>query len=149
MSRTPEINRRKFIKTSSAVTLGLSMLSVPTILLGKDDRKVNIALIGVGLRGRNHLNLLLRRDDVNVTAICDIDPDALKRSQEMISKAGKKTAKEFTGSETAYLNMLEEDNIDGVVIATPWLWHTRMAVDTMKAGKYAGVEVSAANTLEE
>ena len=62
---------------------------------------------------------------------------------------GKKKALEFTGSDQAYLKMIELENLDGVIIATPWLWHTRMAVDTMKAGKYAGVEVSAANTLEE
>ncbi len=49
----------------------------------------------------------------------------------------------------AWQKMLERDDIEGVIIATPWLWHTKMAVGAMKAGKYAGVEVSAANTLEE
>lgn len=149
MSKSSEINRRHFIKTSSALGVGLSLVSFPTILFGKDDRKVKIALIGVGLRGRNHLNLLLRRDDVEVVAICDIDPASLAKSQEMISKSGKKAAIEFKGSETAYLDLLAEKDIEGVIISTPWLWHTRMAVDAMKAGKYAGVEVSAANTLEE
>ena len=144
-----DIDRRSFIKSSAIAGVGLSTLSIPNVLFGKDDRKVRIGLIGVGLRGRNHLNVLLQREDTEVVAICDIDADALKRSQEMVSKAGKKKAAEFTGSETAYLKLLAEDNIDGVIIATPWLWHTRMAVDAMKAGKYAGVEVSAANTLEE
>ena len=148
MTNLLDISRRDFIRTGSAAGIGLSLLSFPTILLGKDDRKVKIALIGLGLRGRAHLGLLLSREDVDVVAICDIEPEALIRSQDMIRKAGKKAVKEFTGSETAYLKLLEED-IDGVIIATPWLWHTRMAVDTMKAGKYAGVEVSAANTLEE
>ena len=36
-----------------------------------------------------------------------------------------------------------------MIISTPWLWHTRMSVEAMRAGKYAGVEVSAANTLQE
>lgn len=149
MTISSELNRRKFIKTTSAAAIGLSLTSMPNILFGKDDRKARIALIGVGLRGRNHLNVLLRRDDVELTAICDIDPEALKKSQEMVNKFGRKAPKEFTGSDAAYLKLLEEDNIDGVIISTPWLWHTRMAVDTMKAGKYAGIEVSAANTLEE
>ncbi len=149
MAGLSRIDRRKFIQTTSAAGLGLSLMSFPEIVTGKDDRKVKIALIGVGLRGRNHLHLLLRRRDVEVVAICDIDKDALQKSQAMISKAGKPAAKEFTGSETAYLNLLAEKDIAGVVISTPWLWHTRMAVDTMQAGKYAGVEVSAANTLEE
>ena len=149
MSKLTEINRRDFIKTTSTIGVGLSLASFPSILFGEDNRKVKMALIGVGLRGRNHLNLLLRRDDVEVVAICDIDPASLAKSQEMISKSGKKAAIEFKGSETAYLDLLAEKNIEGVIISTPWLWHTRMAVDAMKAGKYAGVEVSAANTLEE
>ena len=144
-----EVNRRKFIKTTTAAGVGLSLMGFPKLVSGKDDRKVRMALIGVGLRGRNHLHLLLQRPDTEVVAICDIDPEALAKARDMIKNAGKKAAKEFTGSETAYKKMLEEDNIDGVVISTPWLWHTRMAVDTMKAGKYAGVEISAANTLEE
>jgi hypothetical protein len=36
-----------------------------------------------------------------------------------------------------------------VVIATPWIWHTPMAVAAMKAGKNVAVEVPAARTLDE
>ncbi len=39
--------------------------------------------------------------------------------------------------------------MDAVIISTPWLWHTRMAKDAMLAGKFTGLEVSAANTMEE
>src|SRR5699024_9846598 len=45
--------------------------------------------------------------------------------------------------------LLDSKNVDAVVISTPWLWHTRMAVDSMEAGKYTGVEVSASQTIEE
>lgn len=149
MKKAPDIKRRDFIKSTSVAGLGLTVLGLPNFVFGKDDRKVKMGLIGVGLRGRNHLNLLLRRDDVEVVAICDIDPNSLASARDMISKSGKKAAKEFTGSETAYKDLLAEQEIEGVIIATPWLWHTPMAVDAMKAGKYAGVEVSAATSLEE
>jgi len=36
-----------------------------------------------------------------------------------------------------------------VIIATPWLWHTPMAVAAMRAGKAVGVEVPAAVTVEQ
>ena len=39
--------------------------------------------------------------------------------------------------------MVKRDDLDGIIIATPWEWHVPMAVATMKAGKYAGIEVSA------
>ena len=61
----------------------------------------------------------------------------------------QKKAVIYDKNEHSFEKMLERDDLDGVIIATPWLWHTKMAVATMKAGKYAGVEVSAANTLQE
>ena len=114
-----------------------------------ENDKLNIGLIGAGLRGTNHLNNLLLRKDVNIVAICDIDPNRINIAKNLISKAGQKTPKTFGINEHDYKNLLELSDVDAVVIATPWLWHTRMTVDAMKAGKYAGVEVSAANTLEE
>ena len=84
-----------------------------------------------------------------MVAICDVDPAAITRTQAILAEEGRPAAAVYQGSETAYEDLLARDDIQGVVISTPWLWHTRMAVDTMKAGKYAGVEVSAANTIEE
>lgn len=111
--------------------------------------KARIGFIGVGLRGRNHLHNLLSRNDVEIPAICDIDPDALQAARGMISAAGFRLPVEYTGSPDEYLRMLQRKDLDGVIISTPWLWHTRMATAAMRAGVYAGVEVSAANTLEE
>ena len=67
----------------------------------------------------------------------------------MIQKAGYYKAVEYGKDDYDYRNLLEQKNIDAVIISTPWLWHTPMTVDAMKAGKYAGVKVSAATTLEE
>ncbi len=123
---------------------------MPFPLFGETQAgKARIGFIGVGSRGRSHLRNLLQRKDVEIPAICDIDPAALEKSREMISKSGFTKAVEYTGSEYAYRDLLARSDLEGVIISTPWLWHTRMSVDAMRAGKYAGVEVSAANTLEE
>jgi len=45
--------------------------------------------------------------------------------------------------------MLEREDLDAVVIATPWRWHTPRAVEAMAAGKHALIEVPAAVTLDE
>jgi hypothetical protein len=45
--------------------------------------------------------------------------------------------------------MLERDDIDAVINATPWRWHTPMSVHAMEAGKHAFVEVPAALTVDE
>jgi predicted dehydrogenase len=116
---------------------------------GNQNSKLNVGLIGAGLRGTNHLENLLLRKDVNVVALCDTDPNRIKIATGLIDKAGAKAPKTFGNTDYDYRKLLEMADVDAVIIATPWLWHTRMTVDAMKAGKYAGVEVSAANTLEE
>lgn len=143
--------RRNFIKKTAITSAGIAIL--PNLSLGitgkKAAQKLKVGVIGVGLRGTNHLVNLLKRDDVLVTAICDIDQNRITIAQNHIEKAGQKKAKAFGKNDLDYRNLLALEEVDAVVIATPWLWHTKMAVDSMKAGKYTGLEVSAANTLEE
>ncbi|MCK0158037.1 Gfo/Idh/MocA family oxidoreductase [Cellulophaga sp. F20128] len=143
--------RRNFLKKTAIAGAGIAV--VPSVTFGMNTSKksdlVRVGIIGVGLRGTNHLNNLLRRDDVVVTAICDVDSNRIDLALEAIAKAGKKKPKVFGKNDKDYLNLLELVDVDAVVISTPWLWHTRMAVDSMRAGKYTGLEVSAANTLEE
>jgi hypothetical protein len=144
-------SRRDFIKKSAIIGTGIAMS--PSLSFGattnKSAEKLKVGLIGVGLRGTNHLNNVLLRDDVLVTAICDIDPRRITIALDTIEKAGEKKPKVFGKNELDYRNLLGLKEVDAVIISTPWLWHTRMAKDSMLAGKYAGLEVSAANTMEE
>lgn len=144
-------SRRTFIKSTGLIGAGLAL--APQIGFGasiyKDQQKLKVGLIGVGLRGTNHLNNLLNRDDVLVTAICDIDENRIAIANAIFDERKLEKPKIFGKNDLDYRNLLELNEVDAVIIATPWLWHTRMAVDAMKAGKYTGLEVSAANTLEE
>lgn len=145
-------NRRDFIKKTAIASAGLSLiphLSFASEINTSKSKKLQLAFIGVGLRGVVHLRNALQRKDVEITAICDIDPKRIELCLKMISDAGFKKPKVFGKDEYDYKNLLELKNVEAVIISTPWLWHARMAVDTMKAGKYTGLEVSAANTLEE
>lgn len=152
-----KINRRHFLKAATIAGAGAALS--PNFIKAEANEpkqkskiikgKVNLAFIGVGLRGRNHVNNAAQRDDVFISSICDIDPDAIKKTQKLLKKHNNKEAKVYTGDEYAFMKLLEDKEIDAVVISTPWLWHTRMAVQAMKAGKYTGLEVSAANTMEE
>jgi len=141
--------RRNFIKNVAMGGLGLSL--APNLSFGQKakDSKVQLGFIGVGGRGRSHLRNILRREDILVPAICDIDPAAVDQTLDMISKAGYEKPTIYSKNENSFQDLLSRDDIDGVIIATPWLWHTPMAVAAMEAGKYAGVEVSAATTLAE
>ncbi len=146
--------RRQFIRTAAITGAATSVATTsvfPAILTGAKpaDTKVRLAFIGVGSRGRSHVEQALFRDDVEITAICDPAPEAISRTTAMIEKAGRKAPVAYGKGDEAFKDMLKRDDIDGVVIATPWEWHVPMAVATMNAGKYAGVEVSATVTLKE
>lgn len=142
-------SRRNFIKNTSLAGMGL--FTVPGFARNSFSAadKLNVGLIGVGLRGTNHLQNLLLRKDVNVTAICDVDVERITIAKKHIADAKGRAPKVFAANDLDYKNLLALSDVDAVIIATPWLWHTRMTVDAMEAGKYAGVEVSASNTLEE
>ncbi|SHI57583.1 Oxidoreductase family, NAD-binding Rossmann fold [Arenibacter nanhaiticus] len=144
-------SRRDFVKKSILAGSGISL--IPSVSFGaiqaKANEKLNLAFIGIGLRGTDHLNNALYRKDVNITAICDTDPERIKLGLTKISDAGFKKPLVFGKNNEDYKNLLALKNVDAVIISTPWLWHSKMAVDAMKAGKYTGLEVSAANTLEE
>lgn len=148
---TKHKSRRTFIKKSAMAGAGIAI--APNISLGaipsSKKQKLRLGLIGVGLRGTNHLQNVLQRDDVLITAICDIDAKRVDIALDKIAKAKQQKPDVFGKNDLDYRNLLELQNVDAVIISTPWLWHARMAKDAMKAGKYTGVEVSAANTMEE
>lgn len=145
------ITRRTFVKNTALAGVGAAAL--PNLMfgnMGSDKKKIlNVGFIGVGLRGASLLELLLKRQDVDVTAICDIDPSRIKVASDLFGRYGKKMPRTFGKDGYDYLRLLDLKDVQAVVIATPWLWHSKMAVDSMKAGKYTGLEVSSATTMEE
>ena len=142
-------NRRNFIKTSAAAGLGFSI--IPSgILFSKDkDTKIKLGFIGVGLRGQNHLELALKRTDTDVIAICDVQQSMIDISLKMIAEAGKPKPQVIMEGPYGYKKLLENKDIDAVIIATPWEWHTVMCIDSMNAKKYVGCEVITGMTVEE
>ena len=142
--------RRTFLQ--SATVLAAGTLTLPSILGARipgTRSDVRIGFIGTGLRGRNHVNNILNHEGVHCPAICDIDPDAVERTLNMFKSKGKPTPKVYADTPDAYLEMLEKEDLDGVIISTNWKWHTPMSIAAMNAGVYTGVEVSAAFSVDE
>lgn len=142
------MRRREFIKNSALAATGLTILP-SGLLFAKTKDKIRLGYIGVGLRGQNHINEGLLRDDVEIVAICDIQERSLSACRQQFSKANKKLPAEYTGGLDAYKKLLDRNDIDAVIIATPWQFHQKQAIDAMKAGKYVGCEVIAGLSLEE
>ena len=141
------MNRRSFVKNTTFSCCYDQYPSVGQFICRSESKK--LGFIGVGLRGQNHLDNALRRTDVEVVAICDVDDHMLKMAGDVVKKSGKPMPKVFTGDPYACKKLLELKEIDGVVIATPWEWHAPMAIGALEAGKYVGTEVMLGITLED
>ncbi len=144
-------NRRQFIKNVSVASAAIAISSSTfAASLMPTDNLLNIAVIGTGLRGQSHIDLLLRRKDVNVVAMCDVNDKMLALAKQQFLKAGKALPAIYTGDPFAYRRMLQLKNIDALIIATPWELHAPMIVDSLKAGiKYVGTEVILGITMQD
>jgi len=137
------MGRRAFMGTSAGLAAGWALSA------GAQTAPARIGVIGTGNRGTHLTSILLSMPEVEIPAVCDLNPEAAQRAADLVEKARGKKPEMYTKGELDYQNLLVRDDLDAVIIATYWQWHARMAVDAMKHGKYAGVEVPAALTFEE
>jgi predicted dehydrogenase len=100
--------------------------------------RINIGLIGVGGRGTNHIQDLIRLKDLNLTvsAICDVYRPNRERAAEAIAKEFGSKPK----TTTDYRELLGWKDVDAVVIATPDFGHPIILKAAVEAGKDAYVE---------
>ena len=144
------MDRKNFVKNSGLAAASFALWPGSSLSALSADQKVKIAIIGVGGRGQGHLELVLRRDDVEVVAICDIDEQMLIDSKKMIAKSGKKMPQIYTGDMYAWKKLLEKEKLDGVIVVTPWEWHKPMVIGSIEAGvKYVATEVVLGITLQD
>lgn len=132
----------------AGMAIGFSVSGIQAFAAEKAN-KVRIGMIGVGLRGQNHLAMMLQRDDVELIAMADPDSQMMAMAQKQIANAGKKPALTFGNGTKDYLNLLKRTDIDAVIISTPWEWHAPQVIDTLNAGKIPGVEVCGAIKLQD
>jgi predicted dehydrogenase len=138
------LSRRKFIRQSAAATAAVSVFTIiPRNVLGKGfippSDKVNLGFIGTGKLIHELLPRFAELEDVMILAGCDVD----KKKIQWFKDAVEKFYTEKTGK-TDYINLakyelyeelLERQDIDAVVVATPDHWHAIASIAAIKAGK--------------
>lgn len=158
-----KINRRKFVKNATLAGIGSAAISSAAMTPGINEPqrkkpappspapsdRLRVGFIGVGNRGGGHLRTTLGIGTADIVAICDVSQRSIDTAMKRVSDAKVPAPKVYTGSELAYIDMLEKEKLDAVIIATPWEWHARMAVAAMKAGVYTGLEVPACITVDQ
>jgi predicted dehydrogenase len=130
-------NRRDFFRSASAA-LAAAPLFVPRSAWGANDR-VTYGVIATGGRGR-YLNNKFQNLGAQCVALCDVyEPNleaATKQSPE---------AKTFVD----YQELLQQDGMDAVVIASPDHQHAPMLMASLEARKDVYLEKPLSKSLEE
>jgi predicted dehydrogenase len=145
--KTTHIDRREFIRVSSAATAGLTMTSVlHGQTQGANDR-LRIGVIGCGIRGNYLISEIFRLTDLNVevAAICDVwKVNLAKTAATVAARQGKPPA-----AFARYADLLAVKDLDAVMIATPDFGHTPIMIDAIKLKKDVFVEKPMATDLEQ
>jgi predicted dehydrogenase len=99
-----------------------------------------VGVVGLGYWGPNLLRNALELDAMRVVGMCDRDPDTL-------AKHARRYPHVRAVPEVSML--LEDDEVDALILATPISTHFDLAWRCLEAGKHVLVEKPMAETVEE
>jgi predicted dehydrogenase len=103
---------------------------------------VRLGLIGYGCRGAELVQILRKAgSNVEFLGISEVFDKRMEK--------GLATADPGARGYKNYRDLLEADDIDAVIIATPDHWHAQMATDAAKRGKHIYLETCMACSVEE
>jgi predicted dehydrogenase len=135
MSDAAKATRRGFLRGAAGIC------AFPTIVaasaLGRDggelpSRRIALACIGVGGRGKENLRSFLGHENCRIVAVCDVNANRLAEARKIVNDR-------YGNSDCAtyhdYREVLARNDIDAVSIATPDAWHVLQAVEAVRAGK--------------
>lgn len=165
-----KITRREFMGSSAAAAAAFTI--VPRSVLGgpahqAPSQKVNVAFIGTGGQGTGHVINLLRNEDVQVIALCDVNQEsdysrfyyryatagltpALKLVEKHYADQRKSGTYKGCPGYVDFHEMLEkEKSIDAVVIATPDHVHAVACMAAIKKGKHVYCEKPLTHSVYE
>jgi predicted dehydrogenase len=144
---TKPIHRRDFLHLGAAAGIAAGLSSATAA--PEHAKPIRLGVIGVGSRGTHHVRLALAAG-IDIPAICDIKEAHLNRAIDLVEKArpGVQVAG-YSKGPTDYRRMLQRDDLDAVLVATPMQDHGVMSIDALRAGKHVLSEVAAAMTLDE
>jgi len=144
-------SRRSFLKKTALAMAGTGLFPiVPHNLFGANapGNRVNIGVIGLGFGITNMRHMINGSSWVHCVALCDVDQNKLEvRAGEMREDfpENTKNMKLYTD----FRDLLDDQDIDGVIIATPDHWHTYIFAEACKAGKAIYIEKPVGHTVSD
>ncbi|WP_235034238.1 Gfo/Idh/MocA family protein [Roseiconus lacunae] len=130
-------NRRQF--TAGTITSAASLAA--TNAIAAPNERVRLGFVGVANRGTQLLDAFLPHKDCEIVAVCDVDSIALDKAVAKLD-GRPKAYKDFR-------QVIDRDDIDAVVIATPDHWHAIQTISACDAGKDVYCEKPLSVTVHE
>jgi predicted dehydrogenase len=145
MKKSNDVTRRDFIKNTTGAAVALSFpVIIPASAFGAND-KVQVAVLGVNGRGKDHIKGFQKLATAQVVCLCDPDKAILQTRADEFEKQYNVKVK----MEQDLRKVFDDKSIDAVSIATPNHWHTLAAIWAMQAGKDVYVEKPGTHNLFE
>lgn len=130
------MDRRDFLKA------GIASVALPTlgIYAGEStgQKRRRVGLIGPGWYGKSALFRLLQIEPVEVVALCDVDKNMVAEAAKMVAE--RQVSKNTPRTYGDYREMLKNEKLDIVHVATPDHWHALAMIAAVKAGADVYVE---------
>ncbi|MDO4570643.1 MAG: Gfo/Idh/MocA family oxidoreductase [Planctomycetia bacterium] len=136
----PSLSRRNFLSASAVGAVGVGLIVLPqNVVRGEvsPNEKLNLAILGVGGRGRANLNGCMSE---NIYALCDTNRNTLAKTGEEFPDAIRTTD---------WRTLVDNENIDAFIVSTAEHHHALASVAAMRAGKSVYTEKPLARTVEE
>lgn len=105
-------------------------------------RKLKVGIVGLGGMGNVHMAAYNKMQNVEIVAICDINP---KKIEDAVERHGFKGVKEYEN----FNDLIANEEIEAVDIATPNYLHSVIAIAALKAGKHVFCEKPDCITVEQ
>jgi predicted dehydrogenase len=112
----------------------------PARPVSPNDR-VQYAAIGLGIMGCINCKSATALPGVELRAACDLYDGRLKHAQEAFG-AGLRITRD-------YREILQDRTIDAVIVSTPDHWHSRIAIEALRAGKAVYLEKPMVHRIDE
>ena len=138
------LDRRHFLGAAAAAGVGLG-LTAATNVLGANEKKLVVAVMGTGGRGTEHAKTFSKRPGVAVAYVCDADRKRASSAAEAVETLTGKAPKETQD----FRHVLDDKTVDALVIATCNHWHAPAAILACSAGKHVYVEKPCSHNAQE
>jgi predicted dehydrogenase len=138
-----EPTRRTFFSFATAAAVAASRPLVAAPFSAND--KVDVAVIGLGGRGRDHMDAYIKLPDANIVALCDVNQEALERGQARVEKATGKKPKGYADMRQVF----DDKEVQAVSMPVPNHWHALATIWACQAGKDVYIEKPACHNVFE